>query len=98
MSPEAIAGGTPDVSFDLWGLAVTLYEALAGRNPFVARDRLETARLITSVQVPDIRSLRDDCPEPLALFLQDALSLNPAARPRSAREFQARLRAVRVAA
>jgi hypothetical protein len=98
MSPEAIAGGTPDVSFDLWGLAVTLYEALAGRNPFVARDRLETARLITSVRVPDIRALREDCPEALALFLRDALSLNAAARPRSAREFQSRLRAVRVAA
>jgi hypothetical protein len=98
MSPEAIAGATPDVSFDLWGLAVTIYEALTGRNPFVGRDRLEIARLVSSVQVPDVRTLRPDCPEPIAVFLREALNLDRHARPRSAREFQSRLRAVQLAA
>jgi len=96
MSPEAIAGGKPDVGFDLWGLAVTLFEATAGMNPFVAGDRLETARLISHGILPDIRSLRADCPVRFATFLHDSLSVNRLQRPRSAREFGSRLRAADV--
>ena len=33
MSPEALAGHAPDVTFDLWSLAVSLFEATAGVNP-----------------------------------------------------------------
>jgi serine/threonine protein kinase len=98
MSPEAIAGARPDVGFDLWGLAVTLYESVAGCNPFVAADRLETARLISTGTLPDIRSLRPDCPPSFAEFLHRSLSINRMERPRTAREFGARLRATRIAA
>jgi protein kinase-like protein/GAF domain-containing protein len=92
MSPEAIAGSAPDVSFDLWGLSVTLFEAVAGRNPFVAANRFETARLISSGTLPEIRSLRANCPDALAAFLHDSLSLDRRRRPPSAREFGVRLR------
>jgi len=97
MSPEALAGEPPDVSFDLWGLAVTLFEAVAAKNPFVSGDRFETARLISSGTLPDIRLLRPDCPEALAAFLEDALSLQRRRRPADAREFGARLRSVQPA-
>src|SRR5262249_4631203 len=60
MSPEAIAGAAPDISFDLWSLAVTLYEALAGFNPFAARDRLETIHRIKAGALPDLSSRRPD--------------------------------------
>lgn len=95
MSPEAIAGAKPDVGFDLWGLAVTLFEATAAKNPFVASDRMETARLISNGEVPDIRSLRAGCPPLLAEFLHESLSVDRLRRPRSAREFGTRLRTVR---
>ena len=97
MSPEALAGEPPEVSFDLWGLAVTLFEAVAAKNPFVSGDRFETARLISSGTLPDIRLLRPDCPEAFAAFLEDALSLQRRRRPADAREFGARLRSVQPA-
>jgi hypothetical protein len=94
MSPEAFAGEPADVGFDLWGLAVTLFEAVAGRNPFVSRDRFETARLITTGTLPELRSLRPECPEALDRFLQESLSANRRFRPADARIFGARLRAI----
>lgn len=98
MSPEALAGAAPDVGFDLWGLSVTLFEAVAGRNPFTAVNRFESAHLISTGALPEIRTLRADCPEALAVFLHDSLSLDRSRRPPSAREFGARLRGVLVAA
>ena len=38
LAPEALAGSVPQPSFDLWGLALVLYEAIAGRHPFAADD------------------------------------------------------------
>jgi hypothetical protein len=37
MSPEAIAGGTPDAAYDIWGLNVLLHVALTARLPFRSR-------------------------------------------------------------
>ena len=41
LAPEALAGSMPQPSFDLWGLALVLYEAIAGCHPF-ADDDVET--------------------------------------------------------
>ncbi len=98
MSPEALAGVAPDVGFDLWGLSVTLFEAVAGRNPFAAVNRFESAQLISRGTLPEIRTLRAGCPEALAVFLHDSLSLDRRRRPPSARDFGARLRGVLIAA
>jgi hypothetical protein len=60
----------------------------------VSRDRFETARLITTGTLPDLRSLRPECPEALARFLHESLSANRRLRPADARDFGARLRSV----
>lgn len=44
LPPEAFSGSPPDVSWDLWALAVVMLEAATGHNPFLgsARDRLHS--------------------------------------------------------
>jgi hypothetical protein len=91
MSPEAIEGAVPDVSFDLWSLAVTLYEALAGFNPFAARDRLGTIEKIKGKGAPDLSTHRPECPQGVSKFLSRALSADIRQRPATAREFGALL-------
>ena len=34
MSPEAVQGGRPSPVYDVWGLSVVLFEAIAGHRPF----------------------------------------------------------------
>ena len=84
LAPEALAGSIPQPSFDLWGLALVLYEAIAGCHPF-ADDDVET--VLAAAQrgsVPDIRDYRPTCPFGLASFLRNALSLKITRRPESA--------------
>lgn len=91
LSPEAIAGEPSQPAVDLWGLAITLYEAVTGTNPFVDRDAERTFHRILSESLPDPRLLRSECPENVALFFRDALSKKPRNRPRSAKELRQRL-------
>ncbi|HET7216821.1 MAG TPA: serine/threonine-protein kinase [Vicinamibacterales bacterium] len=94
LSPEAIQLLPATQSVDLWALAVTLYEALTGRNPFLAPTVAETMSLVARGNVADPRDVRADCPAALALFLMSALAADRSARPQSALEFITRLRAV----
>ncbi len=84
LAPEALAGCTPQPSFDLWGLALVLYEAVAGRHPFAADDVKTVLDAAERANVPDIRHYRPTCPVGLAAFLRDALSPNITRRPESA--------------
>jgi len=92
MSPEAIDGAAPDVSFDLWGLAVTMYEAISGAHPFIARSRLETINRIRAANPLPLAAASPACPPAVSDVLAQALSPDPRLRPASAREFAARLR------
>jgi len=87
MSPEAIVLEPPGPPVDLWSLAVTMYEALTGRNPFRASSLAETVTLIMQADVPDPRTVRPDCPQALAQFLSRALARNRHQRPQTADEF-----------
>ena len=84
LAPEAIAGSIPQPSFDLWGLALVLYEAIAGRHPYAADDVGTVLAAAERAGVPDIRDYRPTCPLGLASFLRNALSLNITLRPESA--------------
>lgn len=88
IAPEAILGETPQVSFDLWGLAVTLYEATTGSNPFLEMPAEKTFNRILSLTPPAARTVRTDCPEELSELLVRALARRPSQRPRSARELR----------
>jgi serine/threonine-protein kinase len=95
MSPEALMGGDPDPTFDLWSLAMVVYEALAGRNPVACGNSLALG--IWDEALPNLQEFRPDCPKPLADFLADALARERRRRPATAREFLLRLAAARPA-
>ena len=84
LAPEALAGSMPQPSFDLWGLALVLYEAIAGHHPFAAQDVGTVLAAAERAGVPDIRDYRPTCPFGLASFLRNALSLNISRRPENA--------------
>ncbi len=95
LAPEALAGIAPQTSFDLWGLALVLYEAVAGHHPFAAADVATVLAAAERGGVPDIRDYRPACPAGLAKFLQGALSPNMTQRPESAGVMRSQLHHVR---
>jgi len=97
MSPEAVASEPPNPLVDLWSLAVTLYEAVTGTNPFRGTSMAKTIALVKAAEVPDARRLRPDCPAAVAAFLSTALARDRHRRPQTADEFLARLQAAGVA-
>ena len=95
LAPEALAGVAPQPSFDLWALALVLYEALAGCHPFAADDVSAVLAAVERADVPDIRDYLPTCPTRLAAFLRDALSRNITRRPESASAMRTELRRLR---
>ena len=86
MSPEQLLGEEPDVSWDVWALAVTAYEALTGALPFPATSREQWRRSVLGGQhVP----LAEHLPSPPAgweEFFARSLAADRDRRPRSAAE------------
>ncbi len=91
LSPEALQGEPPDPSFDLWSLAVVLFEALTARNPLAAITPLDTMILIRDAAIPPVSDLRPECPPALVMFLREALAKEKSRRPASASIFRHRL-------
>jgi len=91
LSPEAVRGESPHPDFDLWGLSLTLYEAVTGANPFAGTSIAATMNAILTTPIPDPRELRSDCPQGLSRFLLESLSRQRELRPRSASEFVSQL-------
>jgi hypothetical protein len=96
LAPEAFAGQPPRESFDLWSLNVVLYECLAGRHPLAGREVLDVVDAVQHVPLPDVRDLRPDCAAPVAAFLAEALSPDPARRPVTAADLRTTLRELRL--
>jgi serine/threonine protein kinase len=86
LSPEAVRGLPADESFDLWALAMVLYEAIAGRHPW---GRLPLGELLDHIDrhtMPDIVHLQRNCPEQMRDFLRHSLAAERNRRPATARE------------
>lgn len=94
LSPEALAGEPPDPSFDLWSLAIVLYECLLGRKVFGGEPKQVMAR-IKQGRVPEMSQVLPDADEELAELFRTALHKNPARRPGTARELRQRLEKLR---
>jgi hypothetical protein len=84
LSPEAVLGRPATASFDLWGLTLSLYEAVTGRNPFQSGTAHATLNRILADRAPDPRELRRDCPPALAAVLTRNLSRFVEERARTA--------------
>jgi eukaryotic-like serine/threonine-protein kinase len=95
LSPEALNGETPNVSFDLWGLAIVLYECLLGRKIFTGADAKQLMARIRVGRVPEFAQVLPDHDESLADFFRSALHRTVGRRPSTAVEMRRRLEAVR---
>jgi len=75
-APEQLRGAPPDRRFDIWGLGVTLYQALTGRLPFPQKDL--SARLQASERGHFV-ALGEAAPhaKPLESLVHNALSPKP---------------------
>jgi hypothetical protein len=96
LSPEALNGRPADVSFDLWGLAIVLFECLLGRKVFSGGDVRQTMSRIRSGRVPDFSQVLPEYDEMLGDFFRAALHKNPARRPTTALELKQQLEFLRL--
>ena len=80
MSPEQASGKESGPETDLWALAIVVFEGLAGVNPVRGRTAAETARNLTSGELPLLAEERPD----LAIGLVEAVdrALEPDAEDR----------------
>jgi hypothetical protein len=80
IAPERLAGGEATPESDVWSVGVLLWETLTDRHPFWGVPIQEVARAIQE-GAPPLATERGDLPRRLAVAVDAALSLDPAARP-----------------
>ena len=83
-SPETLAMQPADEGVDLWALSMVLYESVAGRHPMRGSSMSEVFARVASGDIPDIRTLRPDCPPALGDFFNSALHKHRRQRPATA--------------
>jgi serine/threonine protein kinase len=93
MSPEQVQGKLVDERSDLYSLGVILYELLAARPPFMARDPAELWREILNERPPPLAAVNPDAEPGLARITDRLLEKEPARRFRSAEAVLAALSA-----
>jgi hypothetical protein len=79
MAPEQALGRPAGPPADLYALALTLYEGLAGANPLRGATVAATAQRIGAT-IPPLASARRDLPSPLCRAIDRALDPAPARR------------------
>jgi hypothetical protein len=80
MAPEQAEGRDPAAASDVYALALTLFEVLAGENPARGRSPAETARLVGR-RLPALRHYRRDLSGDLCTALDASLEPRPERRP-----------------
>lgn len=81
MAPEqAMPGALPTAAGDWYAFGVVLYEALAGRRPFLGTATAVLAAKLT-VSPPQLDALAPDAPADLVALCHDLLSIDPSRRP-----------------
>jgi eukaryotic-like serine/threonine-protein kinase len=85
MAPEQLMGGQADVRADVYGIAATIFETIAGAPPFGGTFPEVLVKVDASVRPPSLRALRPDAPEALCAVIERALAKDPAARTPDAR-------------
>ncbi len=95
LSPEALNGQRADASFDLWSLAIVLYEGLLGHKVFGTGDVRQIMTRIRLGRVPDFAQVCPEYDPALGDFFRTALHKSLARRPGTALEIKQMLVEVR---
>jgi serine/threonine protein kinase len=94
-APEVVVGGPLGAATDVYGLAATIYDAVAGHPPFDHSGAESPAGLTLRILRDPVRPLDPArAPAQLCDLLASALAKEPAQRPATAAEFAAELAAV----
>ncbi len=80
MAPEQIMGTRVDGRCDIYALGVTLYQLLTGMLPLRADSMSALMQAIAHQVPPDMRTLRPELPDALAILVARALEKDPQAR------------------
>ncbi|PYU74114.1 MAG: hypothetical protein DMG49_05290 [Acidobacteria bacterium] len=94
MSPEVLETRESDARADIFSLGVVFYEALAGRNPFLAEGFLPTCERILHEDPPLLREVNSNVSTGLERIISKMLVKNPAERYATATDLAADLRAL----
>jgi serine/threonine protein kinase len=86
MAPEILEGQPFTQATDIYGLGVTFYEMLSGRNPFAGRSLAQQMELRRDEKIPSLRTLNPDAPEYLTSAITQAISFEPGKRFSTAKE------------
>lgn len=86
MSPEQLRGKKNDFRSDIFSIGVTLYELLAGKNPFNRASQAETIAAILTDEPSALKEIAPDFPESLLHLVEKCLQKNPEMRFQSAAE------------
>ncbi|HEY0482736.1 MAG TPA: serine/threonine-protein kinase [Kofleriaceae bacterium] len=86
MAPEILVGKPATPISDLFSLAITMWESLAGERLFHARSDIEVIERIRRCEVPPLAERRPDAPPAFLAAIHRALSQDPEARFVSARQ------------
>jgi hypothetical protein len=96
MAPEQFAGGGADARTDIYALGVLFFEMLTGRVPFDG-DSAQVMYGHLQQPPPTPRGLVPTLPDAIEQLVLSMLAKDPGARPQSAAEVAAALRAIRSA-
>jgi serine/threonine-protein kinase len=86
IAPERLLGGAHDARSDVYGAAVCLYEAIAGRAAFHASSPLALHAAIVQGSAVPLTTVRPDVPAALAAVVARAMHVDPTHRFESATE------------
>jgi serine/threonine-protein kinase len=87
MSPEHLLGDSPDVSWDLWALAVVAYECLTATLPFPVESRDAWRRLVLGGRHRLLADRLENPPQSWQAFFDRSFAADRTARPGTAAEF-----------
>jgi serine/threonine protein kinase len=92
VAPEVVQGYPATAMSDLYSLGATLFYLLTGSPPFPGENSREVIRKHMEELPPDVRTLRPEVPESLALTIWRSMSKEPAARFETVAHFAMALR------
>ncbi len=85
LSPDQLRGGTVDIAWDLWAIAVVAYEMLLGALPFAGATVAEYHSAVLAGNVTPVSAHDPKAPARWQEFFSRALSLHRDVRPASAK-------------